>query len=311
MCSWLGMLGRIMEGIVAREGRSVNLAAARLPLVVGLPGSLPRASWRYNAPVIQTTATLIERRTAGSSQELRLGAPTLARILRPGQAVLVKAGWGLAPYLRRTFHPVALDEESWTLRIPPGGDWGHAWLRAAPVGSEIDCLGPVGNGFSLPVNARNLLCLGEGEATWTLLPVIEQADASGISVTLAMETFGTRELLSASRLPATVEYHTAVRQRRLLARPGAAPMLEGVAQFLPELLPWADAVVAAGSRELYAVLAAAVRATRFELVHGFVQVLYPATFLCGVGACQVCAADLADGRRRLCQRGPVLDLADV
>ena len=69
--------------------------------------------------------------------------------------------------------------------------------------------------------------------------------------------------------------------------------------------------MAAGSLEFYAILATAVRAARFELTHGFAQVLYPATFLCGVGACQACVADLHGGRRRICQRGPVLDLAEV
>jgi dihydroorotate dehydrogenase electron transfer subunit len=261
--------------------------------------------------MLQLTAALIERRVSGPSQELRLRAPILARALEPGQAVLVKAGWGLEPYLRRTFHAIAIDDETWTLRVPPGGDWGHAWLRAAPLGTELDCLGPVGIGFNLPTNARNVLCLGEGNASWALLPVIAQADTAGVSVTLAVEAPTGRDLLPAQRLPETVEYHTALRQRRPTAGPGVAPMLEGVAQFLPELLPWADAVLAAGSLEFYSVLATAVRAARFELTHGFAQVLYPATFLCGVGACQACVADLSGGRRRVCQRGPVLDLAEV
>ena len=168
--------------------------------------------------MIQITATLIERQTSGPNQELRLRAPVLTRALAPGQAILVKAGWGLEPYLRRTFHAIAIDDETWTLRVPPGGDWGHAWLRAAPLGTELDCLGPVGIGFSLPANARNVLCLGEGDEAWALLPVIALADAAGVSVTLAVEAFTGRDLLPAQRLPATVEYHTALRQRRPIAR---------------------------------------------------------------------------------------------
>ncbi len=167
--------------------------------------------------MLQITATLIERRTLGSSQELRLQAPVLARMLAPGQAVLVKTGWGVEPYLRRTFYPVGLDDEGWTLRVPPGGDWGHAWLRAAPVGTQLDCLGPVGIGYSLPAGIRNLLCLGEGDvapmvgggcSAWALLPAIAQADRSGLAVTFAMEAPTGRDLIPAQRLPAAVEYHT-------------------------------------------------------------------------------------------------------
>ncbi len=71
--------------------------------------------------------------------------------------------------------------------MPPGSDWGHAWLRAAPVGTAIDCLGPVGIGYLVPLGARNLLCVGVGELAWTLLPVVTQAAARGLSVALAME----------------------------------------------------------------------------------------------------------------------------
>ena len=70
-------------------------------------------------------------------------------------------------------------------------------------------------------------------------------------------------------------------------------------------------MVAAAPLAFYAQLAAAVKAVRYEISRGFVQALYPATFLCGSGACQTCVADVAGGRRRVCQRGPVFDLADV
>ncbi|MCX6032252.1 MAG: hypothetical protein NT169_23535 [Chloroflexi bacterium] len=262
--------------------------------------------------MLQTAAELIERRTAGPAQEIRLAAPELVRALEPGQAVLVRAGWGLEPYLRRTFYPIAIDAETWTLRVPPGGDWGHAWLRAAPVGTQIDCLGPVGAGYRLPAGVRNLLCVGEGDATWTLLPAVAQADALGLAITLAMEDRTTRDLIPAQRLPANVEYRTFGTRgtegiKGTEGTGGARRLLVDLA----ELLPWADVVFAAGSLAFYGRLAEAVKAARFGLSRGFGQALYPATFLCGVGACQACVADVAGGRRRVCQRGPVLDLADV
>jgi hypothetical protein len=66
--------------------------------------------------MLQTTAELLDRMTTGPAQELTLRAPELARVLAPGQAVLLKCGWGLEPYLRRTFYPIAVDDETWTLR---------------------------------------------------------------------------------------------------------------------------------------------------------------------------------------------------
>ena len=114
------------------------------------------------APMLQTTATLISRQSSGPSQELVLHAPELVRQLAPGQAVLVKAGPGLDPYLRRTFYPVALDAETWTLRLPPSADWGAAWLRTAPLGLEIDCLGRFAMLLSVAAGVRN--CRASGRA---------------------------------------------------------------------------------------------------------------------------------------------------
>lgn len=253
--------------------------------------------------MFQTTATLITRTTIGPSQELTLRAPELVRALGPGQAVLVKCGWGLEPYLRRTFYPTALGEETWMLRVPPSADWGHAWLAATPLGTEIDCLGPVGIGFSVPLGTRNVLCVGAGEPAWTLLPAVAQAETRGLSVALAVEARTARELIPPQRLPASVEYHA------LTADGGR---IEGQwADLLAQLLPWADLVLAAAPLAFYNQLAAAVKSVRYEISRGFAQVLYPATFLCGTGACQSCVADVAGGRRRVCLRGPVFDLVDV
>ena len=272
--------------------------------------------------MLQVIAELIERQTYAASQEVRLRAPEMARQLSPGQPLLVRTGSGWNPYLRRTFYPIALDEETWTLRIPPSADWGHAWLRAAPPGTRVDCLGPVGKGYALSGGTRNLLCLGEGESAWTLLPAILQAEAQGMAVTLAVEAMGGREVIPPARLPAGVEYRAT---ERTPARSGrgdtaattrdatVAPVMRSfeAPAWLVELLAWADAVLAAGSLEFYARLSAATGQARFGISRGFAQVLYPATFLCGTGACQACTADVAGGRRRVCLRGPVFDLKDV
>ena len=257
--------------------------------------------------MIQSACTLLSRVTAGPAQELTLHSPELARTLAPGQAVLVRCGWGLEPYLRRTFSPIAIDGETWTLRVPPGSDWGHAWLRAAPLGTQVDCLGPVGIGYLLPLGARNVLCIGVAEPAWALLPVIPLAEARGLSVALAMEARTSRELIPVQRLSAAVEYHAITADGGRTANQWS-DLLSGPAS---GLLGWADVVVAAAPLPFYDQLAAAVKRVRFEISRGFAQALYPANFLCGVGACQACVAEVAGGRRRVCLRGPVFDLADM
>jgi len=254
--------------------------------------------------MLQVTAKLVKRENHGASQELCLFAPALAQQLAPGQPVLVRTGWGLDPYLRRSFYPVAIDAESWTLRLPPSGDRGHAWLRMIPEGSELDCLGPVGIGYTVPEGSRHLLCLAEGETAWTLLPLIARADAQHLAVTLAGGATSARYAIPAARLPLTAEY--------LLATVDGSRGRKGhLLAFLPELLMWADAIVATGSLSFYHQLADMIQLRRGMLAKGFVQALYSSTFLCGTGACLGCVADVAGGRRRVCLRGPVFDLVDI
>jgi dihydroorotate dehydrogenase electron transfer subunit len=255
-------------------------------------------------PMIQASATIIARQASGSHQELLLRAPELASQLSAGQAILIKAGPGFDPYLRRTFHPVTISSDTFSIRLPPSADWAHAWLRAAPEGSEIDCLGPVGNGFELEASVRNLLCVGQGEPGWSLLPLIGWAAAAGLAVTFAAGAATLRDSVPAARLPAAVEYH-------LVTGDGRQDATGALLSTLSDLLPWADAVCAAGSLDFYARLAETIRGARYGVTRSFSQVLYPSAFLCGMGACQSCAADVAGGRRRVCLRGPVFDLADV
>ena len=255
-------------------------------------------------PLTHATATITDRRATGPAVELTLRALQLARLLQPGQPALVKSGPTLSPYLRRTVYPIALGAEDFTIRIAPSADWGDAWLRVAPVGAEVDCLGPVGSGFALERGIRNLLCVGEGEAAWRLLPLVAWADAAGIAVALVVGATSTRTGLPAARLPAGVEYH-------LVTSDGGPNIARPLLSTLSDLLPWAEALCASASLDLYTGLADTVRQARFTLARGFAQAIYPAQFLCGTGACQGCVADVAGGRRRVCIRGPVFDLADI
>jgi dihydroorotate dehydrogenase electron transfer subunit len=261
--------------------------------------------------MLQVQAEIVERRYRGATQELRLEAPALAAVLSPGQPVLLRAGWGRDPFLRRAFYPIGIDAASFTVRLPPSADLGHAWLAAAPPGSTVDCLGPVGIGFTIPPGTRNLLCAGEEAAAWSLLPLIDRAlEPAGpgrgtpITVALAAEGLNARDLVPATRLPPTVEYHLATLD-------GSQGHRGRLNTLLPELLPWADAICAAGSPAFYDRLHAAIQATRFSPERGFCQVLYSVPILCGTGACQACRVDLAAGRRRACIRGPVFDLLDL
>ena len=137
-----------------------------------------------------------------------------------------------------------------------------------------------------------------------MLPLIAQADAAGLSVALVAGAATTRGALPAQRLPAGVEYH-------LVTGDGQPDIRGPLMSTLSDLLPWADVLAASAPLEAYGVLAETISSARYALPRGFAQVIYPMQFLCGVGACQACVADVAGRRRRVCLRGPVFDLVDV
>jgi dihydroorotate dehydrogenase electron transfer subunit len=199
---------------------------------------------------------------------------------------------------------VAIDEEGFAIRLAPDADRGRAWLRMAPVGAEVDCLGPVGQGFQLPERGQRILCLGQGEGAWALLPLVRAASARGLSVVLAVEATTRRQTIPARDLPLSVEYRVATLDGSAGRRGDLQPQFD-------ELLAWADAVMAAGSHAFYQRLGRAIENTRVLFDRGFAQALYQTDFFCGFGACQACAADVAGGRRRVCLRGPVFDLKDL
>ncbi len=254
--------------------------------------------------MVQVKAQLQTREQRGAVQFLRVHSPALAERLQPGQPVLIKVGWGYDPFLRRTFYPVGLEADAFVIRVPPEADRGRAWLRMAPEGTELDCLGPVGNGFRMPEHAKRVLCVGHGESAWWLLPFVKAASERGLAVTLAVEAVTKRQTIPARELPLSVEYHVATRDGSVGRKGDLRPQL-------PSLLLWADAVVAAGSLAFYQQLRYAIESTRTIFARGYAQALFLTEFLCGFGACQSCVADIAGGRRRVCLRGPVFDLVDV
>ena len=254
--------------------------------------------------MIQLRAQIRDREARGAAAILHLHAPQLARQLHPGQAVLIQTGWSFDPFLRRTFFPIAIAETTFAIRLAPDADRGRAWLRMAPEGAEVDVLGPVGHGFTLPDHARRILCLGQGDGAWTLLPLVRAASARGMGVALAIEAPTKRQTIPARDLPLSVEYHVATQD-------GSAGRRGDLHPLLPELLTWADAVMVVGGMDFYRLLARAIEDARVILRRGYAQALYRTDFLCGFGACQACAADVAGGRRRVCLRGPVFDLVDV
>ncbi len=242
---------------------------------------------------------------------LVLEAPELARSGRPGQFVMVRCAeegsWD--PLLRRplALHRLILERGHVELLVRVVGR-GSTWLALRRSGDRLDLLGPLGQGFSLKRNTRNLLLVAGGMGIAPLVAMAEEGLRRGCAVVLALGARSREELYPTGLLPAQVEVH-------LTTEDGTAGRRGPVTALLtdPELglLPWADQVMACGPRTMLAEVAAMVRAGRMRLPAGFAQVSLEEHMACGIGACLGCVIPTRKGYRRVCRDGPVFDLREV
>jgi len=99
----------------------------------------------------------------------------------PGQFLMLRAGEGLDPLLRRPFslHGAAADG-TWAVLYRVVGK-GSAWLSRRRPGEKISVLGPLGNGFTLshPGRDRRICLVGGGMGVAPLPFLAEKLLAAG------------------------------------------------------------------------------------------------------------------------------------
>ena len=266
-------------------------------------------------PVDVDAEVLSSTRLSDDYAVVAFGAPDLARAIRPGQFVMIRAAAGDTPLLRR---PYSVFER---LRGPAGEVVGFSILNkrvgvgsrliadAAP-GSRLSCLGPLGRPFSPPpagseawmvaggtglapfaTLSEDLAAAGiagrlfYGARTCAELFCVDRFEARGVGVTLATEdgTLGDRGRV------------TVPLARELEARPSARPVM--IYACGPEAMLEAVAALAAHHR-----LACEVATER--------------RMGCGMGGCYSCVVRVRTtegGTRyaRSCVEGPVFAAADI
>ncbi len=209
-------------------------------------------------------------------------------------------------YLRRPLFGVtvrpgltAAEGDTWECYLPLNGDPGYDWLLQQPVGQAINLLGPLGHGFTLQPNSRNLLLLTDAARAPLLFGLNDVMLDRGGRVTLLVQ--GTVEAITTLTplLPIPVE----VRQ---------ATTNDAWTTQIAELTPWADQVCVALPQGQLSTVASLIRQHRFRVDATFAQVLVEADLLCGVGACLACVVPVRDaGYTRACVHGPVMALTEI
>jgi dihydroorotate dehydrogenase electron transfer subunit len=194
------------------------------------------------------------------------------------------------------------------------------------AGTKIDVLGPLGRGFDIASNSKNLLLVGGGIGIAPLIFLAQYASPQyqvtlihGASTAAQIYPFPSlrAEALSIAKgqrsnlspLPEKVQF-IPVTEDGTLGRKGM------VTDILPDFLNWADQICACGPLDMYKAMSLTLNPSpskgegekRSNLR---CQVSLEVRMGCGIGACRSCTINTRHGLKQVCRDGPVFELNDI
>ncbi len=216
----------------------------------------------------------------------------------PGQFVEIRIDGSASTFLRRPISINYVDRgrnEIWLL-VAVVGD-GTRWLSSLHCGSTVNCLLPLGNGFTMPSSAdESLLLIGGGVGVAPLLYFGAEAKKHGANVSFLLGARSAADLLELGDFKAVAPVYVTtedgsmgekgfVTNHSILSKGGfdrismcgPTPMMKAVAKFARK----AGVPCEASLENMMA---------------------------CGLGACLCCVEKTTEGNLRVCQDGPVFNI---
>lgn len=238
--------------------------------------------------------------------EMEFIAPNLAEECQPGQFVHVKVGSEDSPLLRRplSIYDVDHHQGSVILLYKVVGR-GTALLSQVQAKEYVDIMGPLGRGFTLPEEKRNVLLVGGGVGIAPLVYLARKLKGRECPVKVLHGTQTRAELVALERLGKIgVEFMPATMD-------GSAGFQGLVTDLLNIKVDpgWVETIYTCGPEPM---MAAVAKYARTYQIRG--QVSLEEYMACGVGACLGCARQLKSDDAhyvKVCKEGPVFDLNDV
>ena len=225
---------------------------------------------------------------------LWLEAPQIASQARPGQFAMVRCGEKGEYQLRRplSIHQRENNKIALLFNVVGGGT---QWLSQRTSGDKLDLLGPLGNGFKVNPESKNLLLVAGGIGIAPLRFLTDEAIKKGQSVTLLYGTPSAAQLYP--QLPNEVNLVTATED-------GSEGRKGMITDHLPDHINLTDQIFACGPLAMYKTMA---RMTELKNV----QISLEVRMGCGLGVCYGCTVKTTNGLKQVCQDGPIFELNDI
>jgi dihydroorotate dehydrogenase electron transfer subunit len=232
---------------------------------------------------------------------LEVGDMVRATFRNPGQFIHIKCGDGLL--LRRPISVCSCmedDPSDMVAIVFEARGEGTQWLAQRQEGEHLDVMGLLGNGFSMKQDGRYLI-IGGGIG---IPPMLGCARFTSGRSTALLTGRSRDKVILVHQFEAECEKVFVATDDGSLGHCGYVDyLMRGVLNADRKY----DGVLACGPKPMLRMVAQIAR--EFDLP---CQVSMEERMGCGVGACLVCACDMADGsRKHVCKDGPVFDAREV
>ena len=246
----------------------------------------------------------------GGLLELTARLPLLARSARPGQFAQLRCSPTNVPLLRRPFSVAWTDGDTCSFVFDEVGA-GTRLLAAMQRGDELDALGPLGSGFTLPHRGGHAVCLSGGVGCAPFPFLVRELRRSGVAdITVLNGAASAAKLYPAERFQrGDSAVHVAE------ATDDGSRGRHGRVTDLLDLAAMPSAVYACGPNPMLAALAASLDG--IGLTHDtLAEASLEAPMGCGFGTCLGCAlpvrrADDEAAWALCCTDGPVMHMRDI
>lgn len=254
---------------------------------------------------------------------MRVHAPEIAAVSKPGQFCMLNCGpdvplrrplsihrvhpRGDVFFLYSVRNPDAPDTSRITIKenglISTSGK-GTTWLSKVAPGSQLNIIGPLGNGFSIDNKSDNLLLAAGGIGIAPLMFLAERAVSLGSGVTLIAGARCKEGLYPDSLLPPGINIIRVVESVENNTR-----YIRGkVTDVIPLHLAGVKQIFACGPQ---AMLEAISNQVDNKAVTKPVQASLEVRMGCGLGTCYGCSIKTRQGMQRVCKDGPVFNIKDI
>ncbi len=229
---------------------------------------------------------------------LTLTAPNMPAC-RPGQFVNIRATKSAEAFLRRpiSIHNYDAATKSIELLIHDVGPGTHSMCQTE-VGESLDCLLPLGNGFSTPQGLRRALLVGGGVGVAPLLLLGSELKKQSCDVTFILGGKTDKDILRR-------EVFEPYGRVCLTTEDGTAGTKGFVTQH-PAMLETYDRIYTCGPLPMMKAVAKIAHEQGITCEASLENLM-----ACGIGACLCCVEKTTSGHRCVCTDGPVFDTKDL